>query len=179
MQRNSWRRGRKGTKTYHRAARLTVVPASTPSDLLSELEAIILAKSRLREEQEKLLAESAFARQQWARELAQEAAKGVNVQSVVARCKDLDGKEERNREQVESLARALREVDEAIRHYEQAHRQDLLQALQIRLDQVGEACKEYAELEKWRDVLLGKAETRKPVRSARRSSGGKETGETT
>lgn len=164
--------------TYHRATNITAVPASAPSDLLSELEAIILAKSRLREEQEKVLAESSSVRLQWARELAQEAAKGVNVQSVVARCKDLDGKEQRYREQGDSLAGSLREIDEAIRHYEQAHRQDLLQALQIRLDQVGGACKEYAELEKWRDILLRKAKPGKPVRSARRASGGTETEET-
>src|SRR6266699_5310134 len=116
---------------YHRTISIAAVPASNPSDLLSELEAIILAKSKLREEQEKVLAESSSVRLQWARELAQEAAKGVNVQSILARCKDLDGKEQRYREQGDSLARSLREIEEAIRYYEQAHRQDLLQALQI------------------------------------------------
>jgi hypothetical protein len=163
---------------YHRPAGISAVPASTPSDLLSELEAIIVARNKLREEQEKVSAETTSVRLQWTRELALEAAKGVNIQSVVTRCKDLEGKEQRYREQRDSLARSLREIDDAIRHYEQAHRQDLLQALQVRLEQVGEARKEYEELEKWRDVLLRKAENGKPARGARRASGGTEADET-
>jgi len=163
---------------YHRPASVSAVPASTPSDLLLELEAIIVARNKLREEQEKVSAETSSVRLQWTRELALEAARGINIQSVVARCKDLEEKMQRYREQRDSLARSLREIDDAIRHYEQAHRQDLLQALQVRLEQVGEARKEYEELEKWRDALLRKAETGKPARSARRVSDGTETEET-
>ncbi len=162
---------------YHRPAGISAVPASAPSDLLSELEAIIVARNKLREEQEKLLAETISIRLQWTRELALEAARGVNIQSIVARCKDLEGKDHRYREQGDSLARSLREIEDAIRHYEQAHRQDLLQALQVRLEQVGEARKEYEELEKWRDVLLRKPETGKPARGARRAPGGTESEE--
>lgn len=157
---------------YHRPLSISAVPATTPSDLLAELEAVIVARNKLREEQEKVSVEGSVVRLQWTRELALEAAKGVNIQSVIARCKDLEGKEQRHGEQRDSLARALREIDDAIQHYEQAHRQDLLQALQGRLEQVGEVRKEYEELEKWRDALLRKAETGKSARSVRRASGG-------
>jgi hypothetical protein len=153
--------------THHRPAPISVVSSSsTPSLLIRELEAIILAKTKLREEHERVSSESSTVRLQWAKDLAQETAKGVNVQSVVARSKELEGKEQRNKEQTDSLARALREIDGAVRYYEQEHRQDLLQALQTRLDQVNEACKEHAELKKWRDLLLRKANTGKTARGS-------------
>jgi hypothetical protein len=157
-----------------RPANISVVPASNPSALLSELEAIIVARNKLREEQEKISASASSIRLQWTRDLALGVAKGVNLQSVVARCKDLEGKEQRYKEQRDSLARALHEIDDAIRHYEQAHRQDLLQALQARLEHVGEACKEHEELEKWRDDLLRKPQAGKAARGTRRGSSGNE-----
>lgn len=163
--------------TYHRPANISVVPASTPSDLLSELEAIIVARNKLHEEQEKVSAGASSIRLQWTKELAFEAAKGVNIQSVVARCKNLEEKEQLYQLQRDSLARSLREIDDAIRHYEQTHRQDLLQALQVRIERAGEARKEYEELEKWRDVLLRASQPGKPARSGRRASGGTETDE--
>lgn len=155
---------------HHKATRISMVPVSTPSDLLSQLEAIIVARKKLREEQEKISEGSSSIRLQWVKELAWEAARGVNIQSVVARCKDLEGKEQHYNEQRDSLARSLHEIDDAIRHYEQLHRQDLLQALQVKLEEAGEARKQYEELEKWRDDLLRKPKDRKPARGTRRSS---------
>ncbi len=162
---------------HHRPSNVAAIPASTPSDLLSELEAIIAARNKLREEQEKVSADALSVKLQWAKELALEAARGINIQSVVARCRDLEAKEQWHREQHDSLARSLHEIEEALRHYEQAHRQDLLQALQVRLEHVGEARKEYDELEKWRDLLLRKSGPEKPAR-ARRASGRTESKET-
>jgi hypothetical protein len=162
---------------YQRPANISVGPVSTPSDLLSQLEAIIIARKKLREEQEKVSAGASSIRLQWVRELASEVSRGINIQTVVSRCKDLEGKEQRYKEQQGSLARSLHEIDHAIRHYEQAHRQDLLQALHVRLEHVGEARKEYEELEKWRDELLRKPRAAKPVRGTRRAPGESESEE--
>jgi len=139
--------------------------------LLSDLEAILRARSKLKEEQEKATAETAAARLRWTRELALETAKGVNMQSVVTRCRDLSNKELRQKELDDSLSRALHELDRAIQHYEQVHRQDLLQALQSRLEQVGGVCKEYTELEKWRDQLLRSEKTGESAGTAQKGAG--------
>jgi hypothetical protein len=154
----------------HRRPNISLVHVSAPSDLLSQLEAIIVARNKLREELEKVSAGASLIRLQWVRELAWEAARGITIQSVVVRCKDLEGREQRYEEQRDSLKRSLKEIDDAIRHYEQVHRQDLLQALHVRLEQVGEPCKEYEELAKWRDDLLRKPQSEKPVRGRRRAS---------
>jgi len=140
--------------TYRQPTKITALPSSSPSDLLGDLEAILRARGKLKDEQEKAAEESAAMRLRWTRELALEAAKGVNMQSVVGRHKDLQSKELRLKEQADSLVSALKELEHAIAYYEKEHRQDLLQALQTRLDQVGDACKEYTELEKWRDLLV-------------------------
>jgi len=152
---------------YHRHANVSAAPASAPSDLLADLEAIIVARNKLREEKEKVSAEALSVRLQWTKELALEAARGISIQSVVARCRDLEAKEQWHKEQQNGLARSLHEIDDAIHHYEQAHRQDLLQALQVRLEHAGEARKEYDELVKWRDLLLRRPETEKPPRARR------------
>ena len=104
------------------------------------------------------------------RALALEVVKGVNLQAVIARRKDLDGKEQRYKEQRDSLVRSLHELDGAIQHYEQTRRQDLLQALQVRLEHVDETGKEYYELQEWRDALLRKPQAGKSVRGRRRPS---------
>src|SRR5882724_12355330 len=146
----------------------TPAAASSPSALLSELEAMLVARPKLVEEQEKIEEKALTHKLHWTKELAREAATNVNMQSLVSRFRDLQMKEQDFDNQRNSLARALKEIDSVVQHYKQEHRQDLLQAIQPRLDHMSETCKEYEELTKRRDALLKEPEA--PSRGSRRGA---------
>jgi hypothetical protein len=148
---------------------------STPSALLSELDSMLAARPKLAEEKEKIDDRELAHKLLWTKDLARESAANVNAQSLVSRFRDLQTKEQDFNNQRNSVDRALQEIDDAVDHYEREHRQDLIQAIQVRLDHMSDTCKEYEELKKRRDALMKKPDG--PARRQKRGAGGKAHGD--
>lgn len=158
------------------APNVTPISGSAPSPVLEDLQNVIAARGKLEEEQKKLELEFDKTKEQWAFDLAKEVAKGFNLQSIVTRSKDLEKKRQTFEEQNNSLDASIEQLKDTIRAYErdEAKKEQLIQALDVRMQQVGVACKEYEDLEDWRDRLLGKGGG--AGRGAAQKQGGKKGG---
>jgi len=156
----------KNRKPFAVAARPSAT--SSPSALLSELDAMLAARPKLAEEKERIDDREFSHKLHWTKDMARESASNVNAQSLVARFRVLQAKEQDFGDQRKSVDRALQEVDDAVDHYESEHRQDLIQAIQVRLDHMSDTCKEYDELKKRRDALMKKPDG--PSRRSRRGA---------
>ncbi|MBZ5701864.1 MAG: hypothetical protein LAN84_08450 [Acidobacteriia bacterium] len=139
------------------APQVTPISGSAPSPVLDDLQNVIAAQRTLEEERKKLKSEFDKTREQWTFDLAKEVAKSFNLPSLVNRAKDLDKKKQTFDEQHNSLSTAIKQLADTIESYEkdQAKRNQLIQALDVQMQQVGVACHAYEGLEKWRNRLVG------------------------
>ena len=139
------------------ASNITVIPGSGPSPMLDDLQNVMAAQDTLDEEQKKLESEFEKAKEQWVFDLAKEVAKGFNLPSVVNRVKDLDKKKQTFDEQKNSLDASIEQLGDTIRSFERdkSKKNQLIQALDVRMQQVGVACEKHKELKAWRDRLVG------------------------